>query len=234
MDAGIENLSPIEILEKVNAFYDTQWNHFLIYTAVLVGVVGVLVPILLQFYQTRMFKKEEDATSNRIKQQIKDMKSEIADALTLEFKHSQEETSIALASNQKQVDEEVVRLREDFAKLVDVAKKKLEKDISGAQAGLFHIQGNTQAKTYPPLAIESYISAACYDIIAEDEYHLRRVLVNISDCLKKVTKVAFQDESHFAGFSPMIETLEKIYTNNQYTDIIKDLKKEMTAAKERT
>jgi hypothetical protein len=70
------NITAFDLLAKVDSFYTTSWNHLLIYGSVLftvIGIfVGVVVPVLLQRYNVRVLKLEEQEVISRLKGVLKE------------------------------------------------------------------------------------------------------------------------------------------------------------------
>jgi hypothetical protein len=56
----------LAILEKVNSFYNNGFGHLLLYTALLFGAIGVAVPVLIQYIQSRIFKHDADRAQQEI------------------------------------------------------------------------------------------------------------------------------------------------------------------------
>lgn len=63
----------LTILEKVNSFYSGAWLQLVIYTTVMFTIIGILIPILVQFYQRRVLKLEKDSLERIIKEEIDDI-----------------------------------------------------------------------------------------------------------------------------------------------------------------
>ena len=84
---------PIEIVDKVRQFYTDAWNMLLYYVVALIALVGVVVPLALQWYQQRTFKheeaklieelsrKNETLVGELIKQKIKEMNTRLDESL---------------------------------------------------------------------------------------------------------------------------------------------------------
>jgi len=50
---------PFILLQQVDAFYQTSWNHLILYTGGAIAIVGVVMPILIQLYQSRVMRMEK-------------------------------------------------------------------------------------------------------------------------------------------------------------------------------
>lgn len=55
-----------ELLKQVDAFYNTAWQHLLIYTTILLAMVGIVIPIIIQIIQRRSQKREEAVLNEKI------------------------------------------------------------------------------------------------------------------------------------------------------------------------
>ncbi|QRN39358.1 hypothetical protein [Pectobacterium carotovorum] len=53
-----EKRDALEILEKVDSFYSKSFNTLLLLITTIIGIVGVVIPLVISSYQTRLLKKQ--------------------------------------------------------------------------------------------------------------------------------------------------------------------------------
>ncbi|MDL2144503.1 hypothetical protein QQY79_18395 [Flavobacterium tructae] len=63
----------LEILSKVNEFYDSAWNKLLIVAT----VIGFLVPFIIQIYQTWILNLNKKKLEQKIKEEVEKSKNEM-------------------------------------------------------------------------------------------------------------------------------------------------------------
>jgi len=201
------------ILEKVNAFYSNAWTQLIGFAIVIFGVVGFIVPIIVQLMQNRAFKSGKDEI---IKQLM----------VELEVKYKQQEEKIK-EENKKALEE----IRTSFEKI----ELKLEKQIACADAGTFHLQGNDLLynKKYYSEAAKSYIKAISNYLYGDDEDNCRCVLNLLSDdCLPKLKKKDFKEDLELKEkMENFINELEKYNINGRYKGCITVLKQKVADIK---
>lgn len=61
----------IDLIEKVDSFYNNAWDKLIIFGSILFGLVGVIVPLVIQYYQKRTLKLSEDALRSNLKTELK-------------------------------------------------------------------------------------------------------------------------------------------------------------------
>jgi len=195
----------LKILESVNQFYTYSFNQLVILTVSILSFTGIVVPILITFYQKRLFKLEN-----------KEIEESLKSKLQLELK----DTILAIRNEYEEKDSM-------YQKKFDEVELKLEKEISGAIGGNLHIQGNMQVKNKAYLnALNSLCKASIHHIKADKETNLRRALSIIeTKCLPNLNKKALEiDENNVECFEDLLTKLEEYDSNERYTDNIRMLK----------
>ena len=56
----------LDILEKVDTFYNNAWNKLIIVGSVAITIVGIVVPLIIQWYQKRTLKLSEELLKKSI------------------------------------------------------------------------------------------------------------------------------------------------------------------------
>ncbi len=63
-------LESLDVLEKVDAFYNNAWAKLLLFGSILFAIVGIFVPIALQWYQRRTMQMSETHVREKIKAEL--------------------------------------------------------------------------------------------------------------------------------------------------------------------
>ena len=204
------NTTVFDVWQKVDQFYSTSWSHLLIYTSVLVALVGVIVPILIQSYQTRLFRSEETALLEKLRAQIATDLKIASSALEAADKVREKTVLDRIADESKKLEERIAETR------------------SEALGSVYHIQGNQLEERKDHFgAVVSY-SKACREYLgAKNEADLRRVLNGITNrYLSDVTREAVQEaDSPSLQFelAELIKVLQGANEHGKYRDDISAL-----------
>ncbi len=65
----------IDIIQNIENFYDSAWNKLIFTGTVALGIIGVLIPIIIQWWQKKILNLEKNK-----------LKEELRNELSLEFK----------------------------------------------------------------------------------------------------------------------------------------------------
>lgn len=194
------------ILEKVNSFYNQSFSNLIALTAILLAFVGVIIPLLINLYQSRK--------------------------LTIERSELQKNIDDSLRNLKKETEEYVENKVKEKTEAID---KKLESFSLHAKAQTMHVQGFITAKSGDaPSALEDFAKAGIYYIKAGDELNLQLILDNIIDvCLPHCNQKNIRDDKCKKRLDEFIEELEKFNENSRYTNAIQNLRKALKEANER-
>jgi hypothetical protein len=81
--------SQIDLVDKVDSFYNNAWGKLIIVGAVAFGIIGIIVPFVIQWYQKRTLKVSEELLKKDIESKVSKMKSgilvELAPQIEQEF-----------------------------------------------------------------------------------------------------------------------------------------------------
>lgn len=207
--------STLVILEKVNQFYSSSFGQLVSITIGLLAFVGVIVPMLITFYQNRQFKQEQDYILRKLEESTSEL-----------FKHIETEVSRKFESEKEKRVKEMAELREE-----------LLKEASKSKGGAFFIQANLQLDSADITnAIESYIYAIQNFMRAEDELNLQRALKRLTyDCLPKAWNTIFQRWGDYEkDIKSIADELGKRNNNGRYTDVKMALVDALNQALQRT
>lgn len=208
MESAIATTDPIvylDIVEKVASFYENAWFKLIYLISAAVAVVGVVIPLVLQFWQRQQLRIAE----SKIK----------ADAIQ------------SMAEEFKKTEEYLTRLLDEKIKSVS---DELSKKIMVIDAGIFHSQALIAvSKNATDEAVRSAIAAAKMYFLGDDCRNAGRAL-NIlnADCLPKINKKTFEQQEDLEDkFKELINVMSEKNINGQYTDQIEQLKKRIKDSK---
>ncbi len=74
-----------DLVEKVDNFYNNAWTKLIFIISIGFGVVGIVVPIFIQWFQKRSLKASEEILKKEIATKTKDIQEEISTNLKKEI-----------------------------------------------------------------------------------------------------------------------------------------------------
>ncbi len=229
-------LSATDVLQRVDAFYTTSWNRLVVFTAVLIGVVGVVAPVLLVWASSRLFKHEEDAIAGRVEARVRadfeKLSTKLAEDLATREKRLMEE----IAGASSKLDQQMTSLEKRNEGALSQQKAELSKALTRGEAGIFHVQGNERMRA-GEFGFATYSLAVAIQLEAEaaDGSNLARALINLRDlCLPRIGNAEFEavpdlDEK----LSKAIKAVETYDRDHVFADTLQQLKVAIQKAKQR-
>lgn len=193
----------VELISNVDSFYNSAWNKLIIVGSLAFGVIGILVPLVIQWYQKKTLKISEELLKKDIENQILKLKSE----LVLEINKTLEE-----------------RL-EKFEEKIDIAS-------ASHNAKTFHLEGNSlfnQGQIAQALA-DFVIAARDYSYV-EDYPNLNGVLNFIlQSCLPKLSLEEVSDLkiSQNCDLEYLLTEIEKKDTKGVFIQTIREIRLKLT------
>ena len=82
----MKELSAIEILNHLDTFYNNAWNKLILFTTILLAVVGILIPLIISWLQTRNLKLKEENLRKELEADYKKKISVVKEDLLKEIK----------------------------------------------------------------------------------------------------------------------------------------------------
>ncbi len=149
----------LEIITKVNSFYTGAFSQLVIYTAALLAFVGILIPIIIQFYQNRAVKLEKENLEHHLTELTKTIKSELLE-----------------------------KINNEISTKFEILEDKLNIEIAKARASSFLVQGQLclDNNKYNE-ALNSYMISALLSLNGKDEMNLQSSLEAITtSCLPHI------------------------------------------------
>ena len=191
-------LNPIEILEKLDTFYNNAWEKLIIYNTVFLAVIGIIVPFIIQWWQSRNIKLREEV-----------LKKELTDLFEAKTKEFQE--SIIKAADEK------------FKVEVEAIEKNLEKIKSGLEGSHFHLQANSESDGKERM--KSLIWAAQGYVKGDDLLNLIPVLEMIISLIPKLSKEDMSDIFvEDADIDALIKMLEEMGNTDTFIHLVRKIK----------
>jgi hypothetical protein len=189
----------INLIEKIDSFYNNAWNKLIIVVSIAITIVGVVVPFFVQWYQKRVMRQNEIALKKEMELQILKIKAEI-------------EADIIKKMEEKNKENE----------------SKLKRIHASLNAKFFHLQANNNIqKNDFKGAIGDLIIAATDYLFCKDNQNLRRVLnIITTGCLPKLSRQEVDEIKISTGndLDLLITLLEKNDKEKIYTDNIREIK----------
>lgn len=189
----------LELVEKIDSFYNSAWNKLVIVGSIAFGIIGIVMPILLQWYQRKVLSANEDKLKAIILNESKNIENKLMDEV------------------QQLIDEKLEQYEE-----------KIEKINASSRAKTFHLQANSNVEfnRYKD-AYTDYISAGFNYHESDDFLNLRRVLKNIQVvCIPKLCTQDVEDIkiSHNNDIEELLTTLEEEKEYGYFTDLINEIR----------
>lgn len=96
------NLNEIDIVQKVDAFYNNAWNKLIFIITIGFTIVGVIVPLFIQWLQKKSMKASEELLKKEIETRTVEIKenitTELLQSIDDKFKEYEKEIKITRAS----------------------------------------------------------------------------------------------------------------------------------------
>jgi len=206
------------LAQSINEYYLSAFDHALVVVGVVFGVVGVIVPSGIAYFQSRQAKHE----LAQIKLQIaREVAAQVAD----ERRGLLEAQASALSAFGSRSDSVVADLEE-----------RIRVEVAHARAATLHVQAVMHRRSRNhSAAFRSATKAGFGYVLAQDFHHLRRVVEVI--CLKSLQKLHQRDleagQDDVANFERLLESVEMCDHKGAFTDLVVKARKELVLAKAR-
>ncbi|OXB22984.1 hypothetical protein B0A80_13415 [Flavobacterium tructae] len=188
----------LEILTKVNEFYDSAWTKLIFLLAGAFTILGIIMPFVIQHFQNKALKASE-----------KELESKLTMQVTLLKKTLEEELSVLV--------------QDKFAEL----EKKIEKVTQSSTAQIHHVQGNQNfAKKDFKEAVKDFLKASLNYAKCKHLSNLNRTLANVALCIKSLSIVEIQNlkEVQSIDVNKYLETINKVEGTGAVRDLIHRIK----------
>lgn len=210
-------MDPMSLLAAVNAFYDQAFNKLMAATLGLVGLIGIAVPLIVGWVQTRSLRSEKNS-----------LLSELRKELEAEREQLQSSANQEVANRIRAFEEKANKRFEEVAKSITIAQ-------SAAEGRTFHVQANfSMQKGLAGVALEDYVTAVQLYMAAKDQMNIQRCIEQVhAACLPACKKLDFDLCNVEKYVSELITTLTDNNSESRYTNSIQKIERELREAKER-
>lgn len=187
----------LEILSKVNEFYDSSWNKLIFLLVGAFTILGIIVPFIIQHFQSKALKASEKQLENEINIRITEAKEEI----------------------RKEMVEELSTQMKKYKEEVDFNFDSISGIMVHSQAvGLLEKERFYEALNHFTIALGRYNRC-------NDKNNIIIILNQIATCLENLTTEEI-DRFKSNKFSSLMQRIKATYEKNDLT-IIKDKTKEL-------
>jgi hypothetical protein len=196
----------LQILEKVNSFYSSSFSQLMTWTVTMLGFAGVVLPIALQMFQTRAFRREQ-----------KTVEAQIA-------------ADVAIAKRDLQA--ELDKTKQEL----DAVSARFTEQASAAKGTIFFLQaiGHDDKGEYAYAAAD-YAYAARKLFEGKDEQNSQRSIQYLLTCLPNLSSSDFITTRELDKHSKkLLETLHANNQDRRHSNTIDELETEIAAARKRS
>lgn len=192
-----------ELINQVNEFYNSAWDKLVIVATVSFAIVGIIVPLLIQWYQKKSLQSSED----RLKNEINAESNKIKEALEIEMR-------AFLELETKKFEDKIKKLENKF------------------EAGIFHVQGNNELhrKDYKS-AFGSLCIAAMFYVRIDDFQNLRAILDDIDhgDWIQNLEKKDIEElnQSNNCDIEKIFDEINAKENKGSFKAIVQSIKKKL-------
>ena len=196
----------LEILDKVNSFYELSFNHLLYLGAGIITIFGVIVPYGISYLQKRQIKIKQDELEKILVEKVNILLAEAKSSLEEQFKKELEETNNKMR--------EAIFLMDGKAHQLQAAILESNKSFG-------------ECVKHSCYAINGYAQG-------NKERGAKRVIDLLLTRMGMLNKKLLDADSKITSdFDDCIKILEKKYGTDQYADEIMLLKGALAEAKKR-
>ncbi len=188
----------MEIINQVNEFYNSAWEKLIIIGTVAFGIIGVGLPLLIQWYQKKSLYLSEEKIKNHFNSEVSALKDSI-----------REDVKIILAEE------------------IEKFEVKVTKMANGLDAKVFHLQAqNLLDKDEYVSSLGDFVEACAFYLNAEEFNNVQAVLDTIDEIhLKHVTKKEIENNkiTHSMNLHELIVKIKKAETKGAFHIILQKI-----------
>lgn len=193
----------IDLINKVDSFYNSAWNKLIIFGSVAFAIIGILIPFVIQWYQNKTLKISEELLKKEIENQTSKIKAELLGDINIILEER-----------------------------ISIFEQKIEKLNASANAKAFHLQGNSQLNIANISgALSDYIAAAMDYLVCEDYSNLHTVLRVISEnCIQPLSYEEIMDLkiSDNCDLENLLDKLENTDDKGMFLQLSRDIRIKLT------
>jgi hypothetical protein len=189
----------IDLIQKVDNFYNNAWVKLIFVITILFTIVGVIIPLFIQWLQKKSLKASEDLLKNEIQNKINIAKDDMLKDFNVE-------------------------IDEKFKKY----EREIQITRAAANAKLFLAEGKVKlSMNYYDKALNDFISASLNCIESDNYPTLSDALKHISsDCLPFLSHEEIEDlkTRNNCDLNAFLENMIKIDDRLFFRDIIGEMR----------
>jgi len=212
-------MDTLQLIDKVNSFYSNSFSQLITLTIAILGFSGVILPIVIQFIQTRIFRIEQKSVQSQISQEIQAARHELKKDIESDF-------AVEKANMKLLLDEQIKSV-----------KQLIEEQSALSTGTSFFVQAkiNLETKDYVQAATD-YACAAKWLLIGKDDLNGQRAIDSLLNrCLPLLSSRSFDHGSDLENsIKILLKQLELRNENNRFYDAMKDITIGIANAKKRT
>ncbi len=202
-----------DIISQINTFYDSAWLKLLF----VITVLGILVPLIAQYFQLKSLRDLTDFIQNQLKESF--------DSKLIELKEY----------NKKEMKDQMEILNDNM-EIIDAKNKNLSIELEGA---IYFLQGRTYFLTNEyGTALRSFLKAAYYWLDTKQIEKTLVQFVNIKICLINIKDKSILEkmkvdlpEIDIETFDEIIKYFRKHEKIEGYSDTFIQIEKEIERIK---
>lgn len=226
-----EPITGLDVLNNVNTFYNSAWGNLIWVVGIILGIGGVVLPILIQLWQKRTLKLNEDELRKEITLAVNSAKDELKDTINKSIIETKKEIDISISESINLSKIEIDDIIENVkSEILENAKKQIEEKITNldieSQKITNSLMGRTlqlQAKTlteYPYKALRSNLQAVQYyskSVDYEVGRNLLRTIIAPDSPMRKMKKIGIDTDFKISR-NTFLGLIKKIAANNTFID----------------
>ncbi|OXB08563.1 hypothetical protein B0A81_09645 [Flavobacterium plurextorum] len=192
----------LEILTKVNEFYDSAWSKLIFLLAGGFAILGIIMPFVIQHFQNKALKASEKELETKYNSKLSELRQVLENDL-----------------NKK--------LEEQIEIFKDQIEKKMEKNYESANASTLHMQANVNRdKKFYQSAIRDYLHSSTSYAIAEEFINLKATLTGVTYCLDflKKSEIDYLEEVENIKLLETLDIIENKTISGSFTREIRGIK----------
>lgn len=186
----------IDIVDRVELFYENAWQKLITTGAIVIGVVGLVVPILIQLWQNKLLKFNESKLKDDIRKEIADIKAE----------------------SRKEIDDINSKLTKDLASELQhnfvTMEAKLETKSNYLRAMGYHLQGRIEDESNRyDTAAENFLNAIYLYSFGGDTENIVILIDYLVERKTVILNKTFLTNYNHIQFRNFDEYFDKIHRN---------------------
>ena len=204
------------VFEQMHSFYSESFTNLMYLTIAILTIIGIVMPLIIQWIQTRNFKIERETLEGIIQNNVDNIKEEMIELVNKKF--TEEKVSLKM-------------LFEEKSKKINDELKQLDCNSKG---NAFFLQASidTGDESFGKAALNYFVSAN-YFLKSGDSQNAQNAISNALEfCLSKLNNDKDNDISEIE--TEIDRTLKLLGDNNSNSvnsNLIKDIKKALKEAK---